>query len=59
MNRGAWQATVHEFAKSWTRLSDRSFCNEQLILLTILRIVKLISSIVILQEKLPKNYKLV
>jgi len=22
MNRGAWQATVHGVAKSWTRLSD-------------------------------------
>ena len=22
MDRGAWQATVHEFAKSWTRLSN-------------------------------------
>ena len=22
MDRGAWQATVHEVAKSWTRLSD-------------------------------------
>ena len=22
MNRGAWWATVHEVAKSWTRLSD-------------------------------------
>ena len=21
-NRGAWQATVHRVAKSWTRLSD-------------------------------------
>ena len=22
MDRGAWQATIHEVAKSWTRLSD-------------------------------------
>jgi len=22
MDRGAWQATVHEVTKSWTRLSD-------------------------------------
>ena len=22
MDRGAWRATVHEFAKSWTLLSD-------------------------------------
>ena len=22
MDRGAWQATVHRLAKSWTRLSD-------------------------------------
>jgi len=22
MDRGAWQATVHEVAKNWTRLSD-------------------------------------
>ena len=22
MDRGAWRATVHEVAKSWTRLSD-------------------------------------
>jgi len=22
MDRGAWQATVHEVSKSWTRLSD-------------------------------------
>ena len=25
MNRGAWRATVHEVAKSWTRLSDFTF----------------------------------
>ena len=25
MDRGAWQATVHEIAKSWTRLSDLTF----------------------------------
>ena len=24
MDRGAWQATVHRVAKSWTRLSDRA-----------------------------------
>ena len=24
-NRGAWQATVHGVAKSWTRLSDFTF----------------------------------
>ena len=23
MERGAWQATVHEVAKSWTRLDDQ------------------------------------
>ena len=22
MDRGAWQATVHEFAKSWTQFKD-------------------------------------
>ena len=22
MDRGAWQATIHEVAKSWTQLSD-------------------------------------
>ena len=26
MDRGAWQATVHGVAKSWTRLSDFTFC---------------------------------
>ena len=25
MNRGAWQATVHGVAKSWTRLSNKHF----------------------------------
>ena len=25
MDRGAWQATVHGIAKSWTRLSDFTF----------------------------------
>ena len=25
MDRGAWQAPVHEVAKSWTRLSDFHF----------------------------------
>ena len=25
MDRGAWQATVHGVAKSWTRLSDFTF----------------------------------
>ena len=25
MDRGAWQATVHWVAKSWTRLSDFTF----------------------------------
>ena len=25
MDRGAWQAAVHEVAKSWTRLSDFTF----------------------------------
>ena len=25
MDGGAWQATVHGFAKSWTRLSDLTF----------------------------------
>ena len=25
MNRGAWQATVHGVAKSWTRLSEKHF----------------------------------
>ena len=24
VDRGAWQATVHRVAKSWTRLSDRA-----------------------------------
>ena len=24
MDRGAWQATIHEVAKSWTRLSTQS-----------------------------------
>ena len=26
MDRGAWQATVHEVKKSWTRLRDFHFC---------------------------------
>ena len=25
MDRGAWRATVHEVAKSWTQLSDPTF----------------------------------
>ena len=25
MDRGAWRATVHEVAKSWTRLNDFTF----------------------------------
>ena len=25
MDRGAWEAAVHEVAKSWTRLSDFTF----------------------------------
>ena len=30
MNRGAWRATVHEVAKSWTQLSDLHFpCHER------------------------------
>ena len=28
MNRGAWQATVHGVAKSWTRLSDSTKCTK-------------------------------
>ena len=26
MDRGAWRATVHGVAKSWTRLSDMCVC---------------------------------
>ena len=26
VDRGAWWATVHEFAKSWTQLNDFHFC---------------------------------
>ena len=29
MDGGAWQATIHEVAKSWTRLSDFSSVLEQ------------------------------
>ena len=25
MNRGAWQATAHEVAKSWTQMRDKHF----------------------------------
>ena len=28
MDRGAWQATVHEVAKSWTRLRDFHFTSK-------------------------------
>ena len=28
VDRGAWKATVHRVAKSWTRLSDFTFCHK-------------------------------
>ena len=29
MDRGAWRATVHGVAKSWTRLSDSHTCGKE------------------------------
>ena len=31
MDRGAWWATVHRVAKSWTRLSDFTFSDIELV----------------------------